>query len=316
MQTMDRPSTYVTRNMWAPVDAVIALVNSQAYAPEVPEVSIYKIRDWIRKKFDAIYISIRPLCYNEHPGILDFVIKDCKIYDEDMDWFGTSGNPSMVPLIEENMNAGLVEWETLCKNPSPQAIRLIESRPNRIVWRELSRNPNATHLLRENPDKIHWRNLCENPADWALDAIEANPDKIEWVNLCRNTNKRAIKLLENNIQNVNWYSLSLNSAAMGLLKAHPEKIVWECLSENPSPEAVELLMQNPEKIDWSSFVCNPSAMEYLEKNRNKIKNWHNILMNPAIFEVNCEALRESRAELHKELISVVFRIKSINALMD
>ena len=48
----------------------------------------------------------------------------------------------------------------------------------------LSGNPNAIDILKTNQDKIIWYNLSKNPN--AIELLEANQDKINWYNLSLN----------------------------------------------------------------------------------------------------------------------------------
>ena len=40
---------------------------------------------------------------------------------------------------------------------------ILKDNPEKINWRNLSRNPNAIDILRENPERINWYKLSENP---------------------------------------------------------------------------------------------------------------------------------------------------------
>ena len=54
---------------------------------------------------------------------------------------------------------------------NPNAIRLLEQKPDKINWVSLSQNPNAIHLLEQNQDKINWRELSRNPSIFTYDYV-------------------------------------------------------------------------------------------------------------------------------------------------
>jgi hypothetical protein len=54
--------------------------------------------------------------------------------------------------------------------------------------------------------------------------------------------------------------LSVNPAAIHLLKQNPDKIDWKWLCKNP--EATEILKANQGKIDWGIFSYNTGIFEY------------------------------------------------------
>ncbi len=53
--------------------------------------------------------------------------------------------------------------------------------------------------------------------------------------------------------------LSLNPAAMDLLRVNPKRINWHCLSVNPA--AIDLLKKNTKKISWDLLSRNPAIFE-------------------------------------------------------
>ena len=65
------------------------------------------------------------------------------------------------------------------------------------------------------------------------------------------------------LEKINWSYLSLNSAAIDLLKTHPEKIYWTYLSLNPA--AIDLIRAHPEKTCWTWLSKNPAIFELNKK---------------------------------------------------
>jgi hypothetical protein len=160
-----------------------------------------------------------------------------------------------------------IDWDKLSGNSSPEAIKILELRPNDINWGYLSGNtdPNAIKLLKKRielekkfpkrlerlryKEKIDWFKLSRNPA--AIHLLKRNLDKIEYDPL--SANSKAIKLLEKRIlfesknkkkllfasNKINWCELSTNPKAINILHANQDKIKWEYFSMNPSIFGIE-----------------------------------------------------------------------------
>jgi hypothetical protein len=74
--------------------------------------------------------------------------------------------------------------------------------PDKILWRELSRNPSAINILLDNPDKIEWVTFSGNTAITNPRAIELLKEKIKI-----EVKRGKVVPGENNIS---WPSLSSN----------------------------------------------------------------------------------------------------------
>ena len=81
----------------------------------------------------------------------------------DMCWLNLSriNNPSVIPILEKNIDklTSRNSWLFLSENPC--AIPILEKNLDKINWYTLSRNPNAFHILEKYPEKIHWDEI-----DW------------------------------------------------------------------------------------------------------------------------------------------------------
>ena len=62
---------------------------------------------------------------------------------------------------------------------------------------------------------------------------------------------------------------------------------------------------NLDKINWSCLSENPSAMHLLEQSPDKI-NWGWLSGNPFIFTYDYPKLRQSRLNLHEDLIQHIW----------
>jgi hypothetical protein len=74
------------------------------------------------------------------------------------------------------------------------------------------------------------------------------------------------------VYELDWECLSLNPAAIDLLRANPDKIDWWRLSGNPA--AIDLLRANPDKVDWEWLSKNPAIFERdLQLHRRRCAEW-------------------------------------------
>ena len=125
--------------------------------------------------------------------------------------------------MEQNLDK--IDWNYLCENKCPRAVRLIEKNLGKLKiadWAyNISRNPYAIHLIEPNLDKI------TQDSGWGG----------SW----------------------GWCHISLNPNAISLLEKYPDKIEWDMLSENPN--AIHLLEKNKDKINWYNFSANPSIFK-------------------------------------------------------
>lgn len=210
----------------------------------------------------------------------------------------------------------------LSKNP--EIIDILEENPEIINWSGLSSNPAAAKILKANSSSINLMYALNNPSmielvtQFVTDCMEEGaPHKIDWSELSKNTHPDAIKLLCEYIDYVDWHILSMNPAAVDILKMNPTKVEWRSLASNESPKAIKLLVElapyykndpfpgiywgrvlsNPAayddiispllknidehkgKIDFISLSKNPAAIPFLEANPQYI-HWLHLSENP------------------------------------
>jgi hypothetical protein len=82
--------------------------------------------------------------------------------------------------------------------------------------------------------------------------------------------------------------------------------------ENSNPNIIEIinikLMSkiNKSKIAFEILSLNENAIEILEENNDKI-NWNNLSLNPSIFELDYEQMRNNNKDIYEELIKEVMK---------
>ena len=114
--------------------------------------------------------------------------------------------------------------------------KLFADNTDQIGWYELSTNPAAIDYLRSHPYGIDWMWFCANSA--AIDQIESIYKLQFW--------------MDGMMNKIDWAMLSMNPAAINLIKSNLDKIHWICLSSNPT--AIDILKAHPDKICWELFV--------------------------------------------------------------
>jgi len=291
---------------------------------------------------------------SKNPDAIYFLIKNPEYIDWYM--LSTNPSSKALEIIEENiineqnrMNTGTTNilpiqcdrvysdypafWRLLATNTNPKAIEIIEKYYSKLTpfcidsecidfWCNLSKNPNAVHLLEKYPRYIDWHSILKNPK--AVHLIEQNLDKIDQDD---------------------WPLLSGNPGAIHIFE-NPEyldKIYdWSYLSQNPDPKAIQILEKNLGKVVWESFSKNPGAISILlqileEEKEVKKKRKNNefvnpadykyydhfykidfsrLSLNPAIFEVDTQGLKERCDVYRKELVEKAMHPRRMIALLD
>jgi hypothetical protein len=206
--------------------------------------------------------------------------------------------PTLSHEVAELLQPGRRCW-FLARNPSPEAMQLLQACPELIYWPWLSRNPapEAIAMLRANPSKICWHNMSYNTSAEAMCMLEQNLNKANSIALSTNSSPAAVTLLTAHPELVSWWGLAANPCAGSLIKTRPDRQFgaeiamnpspeaiklwpqvcymvrsWEYLSRNPAPAAMSLLAANPEKVDMLQLSYNPSpqAGSLLQANSKSI----------------------------------------------
>jgi hypothetical protein len=216
---------------------------------------------------------------------------------------------AMMPLLSYNpfavdwlLEMGQIQWPYICRNPSKQAKRCLETRLNTPspYTAEYPRMPNM-HFLELNLSSwapIMWDMYYTKGAYYGM--YQKNPT---WKNMSTNPYFAEL-LLTKYPEHISWKHLSsnLNPLAVHYLLDHTEKIDLYFAEANPHPSMVQyVLKQIVEKgarVDFSRNTC-PLALHYLA---------------PVIYDY--EAMRESRAALHAEIIAVAWSPEYLTNLVN
>ena len=200
----------------------------------------------------------------------------------------------MMPLLSYNpfavdwlLEMGQIQWPYICRNPSKQAKRFIETRLNTPspYTAEYPRMPNM-HYLELNLSSwapILWETYY--PKGAYPEMYEKQPT---WKNMSANPYFAEL-LLTKYPEHISWthFSINPNPLAVHYLLLNPKKIDLYFAEANPHPAMVQYVLKHgAERIDFSRNTC-PLALHYLA---------------PVIYDY--DAMRESRASLNAEIIGV------------
>jgi hypothetical protein len=261
-----------------------------------------------------------------------------------------SKNSNALDYLEQNPS--IINWDLLCENKNPLAIKLIEENLDRLTtngWNNLCGNINAVHIIEQNLDKINnisFINLCSNPN--AIPLIEANLSKLNdecWLYLCSNMN--AIELIEINLDHFDahyWSYICSNSNAIELLEMNLDKLnrkCWVYLCMNTNPDVIKIIENNLDKLNddcWWNLSCNMNAIRLLEMNKDKINlfalsknqnglhlfekdlildDWAYMEFNPSLFDIDYIEMSKERSDIiYQELISKALKGSRVSTWLD
>lgn len=292
---------------------------------------IYKMT--IQFRMSDLNRNIRFLSSNPSPIAMDILSNNLDY----VFWTILSENPAAIRILEDNIEH--ISWRHLCLNPA--AIHLLKRNKGKIDWKQLSLNPNGWQILQDHLEHVDWYYLsmsCNSlefmrthmdHLDWkllssnafAIELLEEYPDKIDWNYLAENT--AAIELLSANQNRIrrNWCIINRNPAAKKLIinitlkYRYPNKDEYEALMNNKNIFEIydeshsmysneQLLWDTLTTIGWQNFCSHPKAISKII-NYPRMPSFIGLLINPNLFAIDYEYLRESKKELHVELIAAL-----------
>lgn len=253
---------------------------------------------------------INALCSNPNPAALAVLREKIKT-DKDktskiINWNAINTNPcpDAIQLLRENMK--YVNLFYLCLNPAPEAVALIDE----IYGKWIEYNYAISFQSDETTDidtltKI-FRLISNFMGSDIVHCIN-RMDEIDWDYI--------------------WSEMCAHPAGLRYVIKHGKPISLKHLSANPCPEAIEILSKNffDPDIDWYSMSANPGAIDLLEQVFMQHRNnrepaptiyWSNLMKNPAIFTYDYDKMRETRAQLHANLIAELWSPARVAAFLE
>ena len=299
-------------------------------------------------------ISSRLRILNSHylsknPQAIYLLMQEPELIHWDM--FSTNPHPLAMEIIEQNIvygrfvkNKMVIQcpqiysnvpsyWRLLATNSNPKALEIIEKYYTKLhcpdldhaehidFWRHLNKNLNAIPLLEKYPQNIYWDVIIENQNPNAIYLIEKNLNKIgDWNRFAGNPN--AVSIIEQHLHKINdWYYLAGNPKAISILEKNLDKLDaldWKHFTENPSAISilVQIMKQQNEvkKRRENNEPVNPEDYPYYDY-FNKVE-YISLSINPAIFELDYQGLKERCDLYRKELVEKAMHPNRMIALLD
>jgi len=289
---------------WIPTDNLVW--ESIQYNPRAMGYIKEKLQEKPSKKSKKYYINPYALAANPNTEAIDLLEENNLLSDTSTFLFmEMANNPNAIHIMKKYPDK--IYWNGLYSNKNPEAIELIKEKYKNdidnpsISWDKLSANPSAVSFIKQHPDKIDWKELSKNPNPKAIEMLKNNKDKIDWSTLSANPNDEAIEMLKQNKNkiDVGWLLMNTNPKAIEML----EEIMKE--------KNISLI-----PTEWIVISGNPGAIDFLEKEykRNPKKNninWTEFSKNPAIFREDTRKMRLTRKKLNAEIHAEVFKPKFI-----
>jgi len=271
---------------------------------------IWKLKDWISEDY-----SINWLCKNTHPRAIELLEE---VNKNSINWYNVSANPNAFDFQMKNYNN--IRWSGICINPNPNAYELVLKNQDKIDWPYLSSNPNAIELLEKNIDKVDMYSLYSNPKAVPLIKKLAKKKRKKYgIYIGSNPSEEAIPMIISNLhmyRKNKMFHIANNPFAIDIIIDNLDYMTstdWYELAFNPHHEAIELLRHHcPIKPSWYNLVRNPNPDAFkllmdIYKN-DKINNQYihdDLYLNPHIFELDYEAMKQNNQGLEEELLTYI-----------
>lgn len=217
---------------------------------------------------------------------------------------------------------------------------------NFINWQNWSKVPEAMSLLKENPDKIDWSEFCENKHPEAVNMLkdEKNRDKLDWEQISRNKHPDIVDFLDNNLKKLNLNNLvrrnNPNFAKLiekywnnpdfhflfGVDRYYRQNrdfaIPNEFFEIGPYGQYIDRLPLT----DWDEFARRPECIHllkdtfengiYLKEMEQHNNFYRGFYSNPAIFELDKEAMTAQNKQFAEELMAKVFHPERVQKILE
>ena len=228
-------------------------------------------------KEQRVYIRFFYLCMNPCPdAICEIEAELHNNWDSHLiNWHGISKNNGAMHIIKHELLRinHRISWIELLQNINPDTYELVKSYKILDINNNNNNNNNNTNTNTIDTKLLHiyWKYICGNPVMIHLITKEYvnnnNSIFLNWDNLSKNP--AAIDIIENEINNNNSYNINYN-----------------LLCTNKNPKVYQLL-----KPILCGLKKRPLNFDIL-----------NILKNPGIFEYDYTLMKESKANINRDLI--------------
>lgn len=237
-----------------------------------------------------------------------------------LDWQVLSEREYAIPFLQ--MNEEFIDWTTLCGNPHPEAIQMIEQEIKNnieVCWYKLYKlceNPGAVRLLKEYPDKVDWIHVLRYNSNPEVMPIllerfgeETVRKLVRQYNVACFGHPDAVSFIEMFKEEIGYFHKKVNMNPSPDLtdfisrrfhsyhQTGDIKMVRDICSVVTNPvvleEIVNTVSQDPRPLGQVGLNLNPLAIPYLKKYRYLIDlTWLSSNQSPDAIELIAEQLEK------------------------
>ena len=272
----------------------------------------YKLKKWVDVDLLKRIPGVK-MCISRHPRATQFLTDNPNI----ISWDFLSLNTNAIFLIEENLDK--INWKLLSLNPN--AVHILARNKEMIDWNGLCLNHNAIPLLEANKDKINWEALCRNKSPDIVDFLDDNLEKLNLDVLMYTCHPNCIKIIEKYWNNKDFTFLFGNRFNILMPDNIHENIPSKFLEMGPYGQYVDRVAlryyssfaERPECIHLlKNAFENGTKLEIMEECSNFYRSFYS---NPAIFELDTEAMKGQNKQFAEELMAKVFHPERVERII-
>jgi hypothetical protein len=257
-------------------------------------------------------MDIRELCGN--PAAIDLIATYTELYGwRHVNIYQLCNNPNVhgIQFVLWSLQNGEINWSYLLQ----ENIATVFHKPKHMheiseLWDDLMKNYKSIEWSRISGNGKHMlkyvlhRMLIESRTPFALmekPVVEVNP---VFLNLKYHTvmrrvgNKTDEEYLIKDI--IDWKLLSEDSSmnAIKIMRRYPELIIPESFCNNKNPQILTLISVEGFTVA-KCMSKNPHLIDYFRTHPRDI-NWKNISQNPAIFEIDRNAMTQNMRQSSRQ----------------
>ena len=283
--------------------------------------AVYILKKYPDKVTDNIVYNENPdafeLLENKRKEIRwDILAKHCPNYP-------SYPNRNIVKLFEKYFDEmeTYINWKWWSK--SSDAISLLEKNHNKIIWQHFCCNdhPKAIKMIKKNKDKIDWEALCRNKSPDIVDFLDDNLEKLCLDVLMYTCHPNCIKIIEKYWNNKDFTFLFGNRTMKKYNNIH-ENVPNKFLEMGPYGQYIERVALQY----YESFAERPECAHLLKdafENKTHLKVmeecsnfYRGFYSNPAIFELDTDAMKAQNKSFAEELMAKVFHPTRVKRMIE